>query len=261
MPPRRVSTRVTKKTRNAKPPTTFHSFPLLPPEIRQQIWSYALSISFVLIKWNPTLRRFTSTNRPPPLLSTNHESRSFGLKHYTLSFGSSPEFARVYFNFKQDILYVDWESLGPAPGRLGRKFGGDELGRVGSLLIHEATILEHAEEDMRELSKFTGLENIAVICDKTFRQSGQMFGAEEMGEYGEALEGGMETWPRLLCFRDRDEDEAPCSRHWWFEGWNRRALAGMKVKWPGALSDCLQMTLFGEDEVMWGFVGYGATFA
>lgn len=79
----------------------------------------------------------------------------------------------MYFDFEKDILYVDWEALGPSPGRLGvRKIREEEVEKVQSLLIHEVSLLDHADESMRELAKFKGLKNIAVICDIELLQSG-----------------------------------------------------------------------------------------
>jgi hypothetical protein len=227
----------------------FTSFPLLPPEIRLHIWSYTLHLAFVNIRWHPTQRTFKSPRKPPSLLHVNRESRAYGLKHYNLSFSSSPEFARVYFSFDIDVLNIDWPSLGPSPGRLGRKISEVEMGKVQDLMIDEVFLIKHAKEEMRELMKFTALKSITVICDKSRPEGGNEYGAEEMEEFwedirpGKDVRPGGERWPSLMCLRDWDEEEE-CSRHWWFDWWNQSARYWQEKKWPGAMSECLRMTLF-----------------
>lgn len=205
-----------------------------------------------MLEWNPTRRLFTSERKPPSLLSVNQEARSFGLDHCKLSFASSPEFARVYFDFERDILGVDWESLGPTPGRLGRKISQEELGKVACLSLNEISLLYHAKEDMRELSKFRGLEEIIVVCDEELQQqSGLMFGVDEMARFWEEMDRkGEERWPRLWCLNSHDDNWAcsSCSsRHWWFAAWNQRTSCGQKTRWEETMSKCLRMTLFDTD--------------
>jgi hypothetical protein len=79
----------------------FRLFPRLPAEIRLQIWKFTINTRFVDIHWCPATRDFRSKLPVPALLQCNQESRTVGLKTYQLSFASSPEFARIYFDFKE----------------------------------------------------------------------------------------------------------------------------------------------------------------
>ena len=232
----------------SEPEATFTLFPRLPPELRIRIWSHTLRDDFVMLVWNPTKRVFTSSRQPPFLLSVNQEARYFGLEHFKLSFASSPEFARVYFDFEVDILGVDWKSLGPAPGRLGRKISEDEMGKVAYLSLGEMPLLYHAKENMRELSNFHQLEEIVLVCEEQLPQkSGSMFGYDTMTQFLKENDGeGVEWWPRIWCLNSPDDNSAcsACSsRHWWFAEWNKRTCWGQKMCWEEAMSKCLLMTL------------------
>lgn len=75
--------------------TTFHSFPLLPTELRIEIWSRARKnrspamIPLVLSdpgRWLGQPHIYTSPLRTPPLLHACHESRNLFLDHYSLCF-------------------------------------------------------------------------------------------------------------------------------------------------------------------------------
>ena len=120
-------------------------------------------------------------------------------------------------------------SQGKQPNLLA-EFRGE---KVQMLLINESSLLEHAEENMHELSVLKGLINIAVICDKEMPDAGGQYGAEEMATFSEVIdELGDQRWPSLVCLRDNDAiedgDWEDCSRHWWFGGWNARASVGGK---------------------------------
>jgi hypothetical protein len=261
------------------PATTFPLFRTLPPELRLKIWTYTIpSHRFVNIRWCPRTRSFKPiglNQHPPTLLHTCHESRTLGLKTYELAFASSPEFARVYFSFELDALYVDWKSVGSSPGRLGRKMSERDCSRVKSLLINEVFLLEHAEDRCRELARFTSLESIAVICDPLDPESGDQFGSEEIMEFANMidegleegdLEGRTERWPELVCLRDDDEEEEACSRHWWFDGWNQRSMFKQREPWHRSLAHCLLITAeddgdadFFLDMLLMQAMGYGQT--
>ncbi|KAK3503204.1 hypothetical protein B0T13DRAFT_456718 [Neurospora crassa] len=76
--------------------TTFHPFPLLPFELRLQIWESSIHPRTVSLRvgtiWCPYNRDATysllssSTTAAPALLHTCHESREVGLKAYTQAF-------------------------------------------------------------------------------------------------------------------------------------------------------------------------------
>ncbi|EGO54914.1 hypothetical protein NEUTE1DRAFT_125018 [Neurospora tetrasperma FGSC 2508] len=75
--------------------TTFHLFPLLPLELRLQIWESTITPRTVLLRvgtrhWRPFTTQaaysLLPTTSAPALLRTCHESREVGLKAYTQAF-------------------------------------------------------------------------------------------------------------------------------------------------------------------------------
>ena len=144
------------------------------------------------------------------------------------------------------------------PGRLGRKLGDDECTKIQAMLINEATLLQHCDENLRELERFTGLKHLAVICDIEEPETGGCYGYEEMTMFAKDLDrdGELEqdhspdqSWPQLLCLRDVEipAGDSKCSRHWWFDGWNSRAMVKQREKWPVVMANCLTLTC-GDDE-------------
>jgi hypothetical protein len=85
-------------------PQTFHPFPLLPPELRLQVWRASCRPRIVTLIWDPSHNHYHQTTTPqPPLLSTTHESRTEALRIYrVLLAGRSP----VYFAPHLDTLYI-----------------------------------------------------------------------------------------------------------------------------------------------------------
>ncbi|TVY14626.1 hypothetical protein LARI1_G006159 [Lachnellula arida] len=253
MPPRRRAT----TNADPRPPTAFHSFPKLPLELQLRVWEFSITAAYVDIKWDSTQRVFASNRKIPALLHVSQTSRREGLKHYRLSFASSPEFARIYFSPELDTAYFTWSSLGAAPGRLGRKLGDEDCRSLQSLLVNECHLLSHVREGLRELARFTNLKSIGVVCDSSNPQVGKQFGEAELMEYSELLDEGLEDlvsrkerWPSLVCLRTQ-EDEPACSRHWWFDGWNKRAGYPQREEWPKAMAKCLEnLQLTEEDDVL-----------
>ncbi|KAK0668696.1 hypothetical protein QBC41DRAFT_118932 [Cercophora samala] len=80
----------------------FHLFPLLPAELRLQIWRFSLPPRVVVLAqsspYSPT--SFTSPTPPPTLLSVCHESRQESLRSLVLL----PQ-VNTYFHPGTDILY------------------------------------------------------------------------------------------------------------------------------------------------------------
>lgn len=88
--------------------SSFHLFPLLPPEIRVQIWKWAFpagQIVHILPSIGPGRRR---PRNAPTVLRINRESRVEGLKHYHQSSepvsiaGGFP----MYFDPLRDVLHI-----------------------------------------------------------------------------------------------------------------------------------------------------------
>lgn len=220
------STNLLKRLSNMPPrapktaPKDFHLFPKLPIEIRLSIWEFAFprDTRFIDLTWYPATRDFRSHQKVPRILHITQETRALGLKTYQLGCASSPEFARVYFNFAPygDVLFLNWASLGAEPGRIARKISDLDLDKVRNLMVREDQLLLHADQNMRELLRFKNLECVSVLCDDENPESGDAWGAEEMHEYSEQIdEEGEERWPEMVCLRDPQEElDGPCSRHW-----------------------------------------------
>ncbi|KAH7309328.1 hypothetical protein BKA65DRAFT_559541 [Rhexocercosporidium sp. MPI-PUGE-AT-0058] len=84
----------------------FTVFSNLPSELRLKIWQQACFPRTVALKYTSTTSSFNSKTSPPTLLSVNQESRHEALRIYTLSFGTSLQPARTYFNPFLDTLYI-----------------------------------------------------------------------------------------------------------------------------------------------------------
>jgi hypothetical protein len=123
------------------------------------------------------------------------------------------------------------------------------------LYFRESELLEHAAEGLREMERFPNIWCIGVICDTLNPQSGDQFGADAMIELGAEVDEGItedgimdleartERWPQLVCLNDHGEDYE-CSRHWWFDGWNQRAMCPQRAKWPEAMAKCLEVSIW-----------------
>ncbi|KAH7416951.1 hypothetical protein BKA64DRAFT_283635 [Cadophora sp. MPI-SDFR-AT-0126] len=269
MPPRRSTTAA------AQPKTlrAFSLFPKLPIELRVKIFRDHLSTAtrLVHIYWHARQRVFKSSQAVPPLLHVCQESRYEALKKYQLSFAPSPEFARVYFSFEKDVLMVCWRTLGAYPGRIGKKMGEEEAAKIKHLIMNEEALLFHAEDDGRELERFTGLNTLGVACDPANVESGEQYGRLAMERLAYGLNGGFddlheddeedsqvvekkqnlvkeERWPEVVCLRSDAQGQQRCSRHWWFDGWNQRAGELQREKWPKVLARSLLVTQFDSQE-------------
>ncbi|KAL5325638.1 hypothetical protein ACEPPN_006766 [Leptodophora sp. 'Broadleaf-Isolate-01'] len=84
----------------------FTVFPNLPSELRLKIWQQACFPRIVTLTYTSSTSSFNSKTPPPTLLSVNQESRHESLRIYTLSFGTSSQPARTYFNSYLDTLYM-----------------------------------------------------------------------------------------------------------------------------------------------------------
>lgn len=95
------------------PLETFTLFPQLPFELRLKIWDHALStprtvtISCqreMLDRERRFAKAFTSSTPVPPLLHTNHESRTEALARYTPSFRTDTSPNSTYISFAHDTV-------------------------------------------------------------------------------------------------------------------------------------------------------------
>ncbi|KAG4431033.1 hypothetical protein IFR05_013491 [Cadophora sp. M221] len=84
----------------------FTVFPNLPSELRLKIWQQACFPRIVTLTYTSATSSFNSKTPPPTLLSVNQESRHEAFRIYTLSFGTSSQPAKTYFNPYLDTLYI-----------------------------------------------------------------------------------------------------------------------------------------------------------
>jgi hypothetical protein len=110
-------------TTNFHDPKDFPLFTKLPREIQCRVWKVLAEDQRIVAVHS---RTDESLRAPvPPILHVCSASRAVGLKHYTLAFGSPPEYyeldqvseescrqSTVYFNFELDTLYFpeDWNA-------------------------------------------------------------------------------------------------------------------------------------------------------
>ncbi len=130
---------------------TFHRFPLLPIELRFEIWSLAcaprlvqlqlpgkwpaghgaIGSSLERISWHYTsslnpdtpysgpTRVLISSTPPPALLAVNSEARRFALQRYELGFATTLDpRASVYVDFERDLVSLSDEILNSLSGRM-----------------------------------------------------------------------------------------------------------------------------------------------
>jgi hypothetical protein len=96
--------------------TKFTLFPKLPSELRLRIWELALQPRVIkvvrgrcdvknqIIDINAACQPIAAA--PPALLHTNHESRFFAQRTYTLAF-KNPFREAIYFDFQMDTLCIE----------------------------------------------------------------------------------------------------------------------------------------------------------
>src|ERR1700743_793631 len=86
----------------------FHLFPALPPELRHNIWSFALSFPRTVAiscrpgtfqRGVPRTAKFGSIDRPPALLYVCRESRSEALRVYKPAFQAAAWQNYIFFVF------------------------------------------------------------------------------------------------------------------------------------------------------------------
>ncbi|KAF8859663.1 hypothetical protein BDZ45DRAFT_742236 [Acephala macrosclerotiorum] len=94
--------------------SSFHLFPLLPPELRRKIWQHALpekiieaSICFrdgVWYTYSTKSQKKLDARKRPVLFSVNVESRELCLEQYVL-------FANTYIHSTLDVLFISWHHV------------------------------------------------------------------------------------------------------------------------------------------------------
>ncbi|KAI1437210.1 hypothetical protein GGR50DRAFT_120135 [Xylaria sp. CBS 124048] len=87
-------------------PASFVLFPLLPTELRLQIWRLSCHPRVVEVIYDQEHDRCTTAASLPPVLQACRESRSEASKLYKRSFGTVSHEPRIYFCREMDILYL-----------------------------------------------------------------------------------------------------------------------------------------------------------
>ena len=99
---------------NAASNNTVLGLSKLPRELRNKIWDLTLPQQRVVnIRYNANKNACTTPAHSPISLHICQESRERALKRYTLSFGTKEGEARIYFNFEDDVLYMDMDRAEP----------------------------------------------------------------------------------------------------------------------------------------------------
>jgi hypothetical protein len=165
-----------RELRKRTPPhTSFTSFSLLPYEIRQQIWEYALDTeeTDVRLVWDYQMRnghhtrtRLANASPTPRLLLVNHELRSLALKRtYERTFSTRHSAATTYFDFSKDRLFLHTSSAAELPHML-RYIRTRDAERLRSLAIPLRDLLKSSERRglAQILCRFRNLERLDLVC-------------------------------------------------------------------------------------------------
>ncbi|KAI0161671.1 hypothetical protein GGR52DRAFT_133704 [Hypoxylon sp. FL1284] len=87
-------------------PDSFDLLPLLPAELRLQIWRHSCHQRVVEVLYDGESDRCTSSTAPPAILHVCRESRFEALRIYKKSFGTRSHEPRIYFCPDWDTLYI-----------------------------------------------------------------------------------------------------------------------------------------------------------
>lgn len=174
--------------KQAPPGTTFHYFSLLPYEIREDIWLYALSMekNDVRLIWmyetgdngHCTNTSFVNANQQQRLLLVNHELRDLALKHnYKLAFGTKHSRPQTYFDYSRDRLFLHTRHSNELPA-LVKYLHPRERDRILTLAVPLRDFVTGDEHSNAEaLGKFRSVKRIHLVCgdgleDRTYAGAG-----------------------------------------------------------------------------------------
>lgn len=92
-----------------KAPHLFEPFRKLPPEIRCMVWRFSMTPRTVELRHDYNMAKCWTVSKIPVSLTICRESRYEALKVYTLSFRTKANPPKIYFDFKQDTLFLTFE--------------------------------------------------------------------------------------------------------------------------------------------------------
>jgi hypothetical protein len=102
--------------------SVFHLFPLLAPELRFQIWEYALQEPATALRtWNNDKLSNALRRRVPPVLQVCRETRDWFIREhvpegrYQLVHSRENEVGGIYLDWAQDSVYIYRGSKFPSP--------------------------------------------------------------------------------------------------------------------------------------------------
>lgn len=132
--------------------------------------------------------------------------------------------------------------MGGIPGRLGGRITNEECRRIKKILIHEHYLIPHVFDNLREFKMFEGLEELAVACHHdnvmSMRRFGYMFAQMCFDKVDGTGQGWPAPWPKLVCLATKGQ----CSKHWWFERWNDRAMSRSHRNWQDQMAMLVRVT-------------------
>ena len=88
----------------------FHLFPLLPPEIRRQIWEWVLLRPATVVRtWNNDKFSFGLRRAIPPVLQACTETRAWFIQRPHKRSGNTPQYERLRQREEEEgYVYIDW---------------------------------------------------------------------------------------------------------------------------------------------------------
>ncbi|KAG9239776.1 hypothetical protein BJ875DRAFT_2952, partial [Amylocarpus encephaloides] len=158
---------------------TFHQFNSLPIELRRNIWDQAASVGRIVeikvkieySKYSHHSRglRFSSKTPVPALLHVNAEAREIGLNYWQLSMKSHYFEARIYINFKKDIVYfgdVNLTTFEWSLATLIRDVPESELAKINHLAVTQELWNYRSECNIHILPDFGNLKRITLVKER-----------------------------------------------------------------------------------------------
>jgi 2EXR family len=226
------------KEQISRPLPSFTLFSNLPSEIRLLIWHHSLQPRTHEITYDTLFHHgFNSYHSSPTILQINQESRSFGLAHYTLCFGSTFQPPSIYFNFALDTVYLPASIKFHIPHFFGI-LSRSEIENLKYLAL-SAPIFPHSSWDPVEFSgplkrvvqEMTGLRDLMIV----YSLSELMFPAriqEDPDREMEFVDGLPLGGPEIVVRELPKKDEW---RSMGFDSWQVRKMRpvyGWRGEWP-----------------------------